>query len=164
MAKVFTPTYIYERVDKIPFEVLEKHNIKGIMFDLDNTLTDYNGIMSKEKIEWIKEAKKRGINVCILSNSHRQKKIRGLMKELDINGLNLAMKPMLKGYRYALNLLGVKKENACMIGDQIFTDIWGANRFGIMSILVRPFDSNEEFWVKLKRPIENLFINKKEIK
>ncbi len=161
MAKIFTPTYIYERVDKIPFEILEKHNIKGIMFDLDNTLTDYKGIMSEEKIEWIKEAKKRGINVCILSNSHRQNKIRDLMMKLDINGLNFAMKPMLKGYKYALNLLDVKKENACMIGDQIFTDIWGANRFGIMSILVRPFDENEEFWVKLKRPIENLFINKK---
>ena len=71
------------------------------------------------------------------------------------------MKPMLKGYRYALDLLDVNKENACMIGDQIFTDIWGANRFGIMSILVRPFDNNEEFWVKLKRPIENLLIDRK---
>lgn len=160
MAKVFTPTYIYDSIDKIPFEVLEKNNIKGIMFDLDNTLTDYKGIMSDDKIEWIKEAKKRGINVCILSNSHRQKKIKGLMKELDINGLNFAMKPMLKGFRYALDLLGVRKENACMIGDQIFTDIWGANRFGIKSILVRPFDANEEFWVKLKRPLENLLIDK----
>ena len=161
MAKIFTPTYIYASIDKIPFEILEKNNIKGIMFDLDNTLTDYKGIMNNEKIEWIKEAKKRGIKICILSNSHRQKKIRGLMRELDINGLNLAMKPMLKGYRYALDLLDVNKENACMIGDQIFTDIWGANRFGIMSILVRPFDNNEEFWVKLKRPIENLLIDRK---
>lgn len=160
MAKVFTPTYIYDSIDKIPFEVLEKNNIKGIMFDLDNTLTDYKGIMSDDKIEWIKEAKKRDINICILSNSHRQKKIKGLMKELDINGLNFAMKPMLKGFRYALDLLGVRKENACMIGDQIFTDIWGANRFGIKSILVRPFDANEEFWVKLKRPFENLLIDK----
>lgn len=161
MAKIFTPTYIYASIDKIPFEILEKNNIKGIMFDLDNTLTDYKGIMNNQKIEWIKEAKKRGIKICILSNSHRQKKIRGLMRELDINGLNFAMKPMLKGYRYALDLLDVNKENACMIGDQIFTDIWGANRFGIMSILVRPFDNNEEFWVKLKRPIENLLIDRK---
>ena len=161
MAKIFTPTYIYASIDKIPFEILEKNNIKGIMFDLDNTLTDYKGIMNNEKIEWIKEAKKRGIKICILSNSHRQKKIRGLMRELDISGLNFAMKPMLKGYRYALDLLDVNKENACMIGDQIFTDIWGANRFGIMSILVRPFDNNEEFWVKLKRPIENLLIDRK---
>ena len=164
MAKIFTPTYIYESVDKIPFEVLEKNNIKGVMFDLDNTLTDYNGIMSKEKIDWIKTVKEKGIRVCILSNSNRQKKIKNLMQELDINGLNLAMKPMLKGYKYALNLLDVKKENACMIGDQIFTDVWGANRFGIMSILVRPFDNKEEFWVKIKRPIENLFINKRKQK
>lgn len=160
MAKIFTPTYIYDSIDKIPFEVLEKNNIKGIMFDLDNTLTDYKGVLAKEKIEWIKEAKKRGINICILSNSHRQKKIKDFMKELDINGLNFAMKPMQKGFRYALDLLGVRKEEACMIGDQIFTDIWGANIFGIMSILVRPFDENEEFWVRLKRPLENLLIDK----
>ena len=160
MAKIFTPTYIYDSIDKIPFEILEKHDIKGIMFDLDNTLTDYNGVMSEEKINWIREAKKRGINICILSNSHRQKKIKSFMNELDINGLNFAMKPFQKGYRYASNLLDVDKKNACMIGDQIFTDIWGANIFGIMSILVRPFDTNEEFWVRLKRPIENLFINK----
>lgn len=160
MAKIFTPTYIYDSIDKIPFEVLEKNNIKGIMFDLDNTLTDYKGVLAKEKIEWIKEAKKRGINICILSNSHRQKKIKDFMKELDINGLNFAMKPMQKGFRYALDLLGVRKEEACMIGDQIFTDVWGANIFGIMSILVRPFDENEEFWVRLKRPLENLLIDK----
>lgn len=160
MAKIFTPTYIYDSIDKIPFEVLEKNNIKGIMFDLDNTLTDYKGVLAKEKIEWIKEAKKRGISICILSNSHRQKKIKDFMKELDINGLNFAMKPMQKGFRYALDLLGVRKEEACMIGDQIFTDVWGANIFGIMSILVRPFDENEEFWVRLKRPLENLLIDK----
>ena len=30
MAKIFTPTYIYASIDKIPFEILEKNNIKGI--------------------------------------------------------------------------------------------------------------------------------------
>ena len=166
MAKIFTPTYIYASIDKIPFEILEKNNIKGIMFDLDNTLTDYKGIMNNEKIEWIKEAKKRGIKICILSNSHRQKKIRGLMRELDINGLNFAIKPMLKGYRYALDLLDVNKENACMIGDQIFTDIWGANRLDITSILVNPLTEKDYSMTIINRMLEKIIyvnLEKKEL-
>ncbi len=159
MLKKLSPTYIFESVDKIPFEVLEKHNIKGVIFDVDNTLTDYHNFMAGEKKKWIKEAKRRGIEMCILSNTYSQKKVRNLMNELDINGLNLAMKPMLKGYVFALNLLGLKKEEVCMVGDQIFTDILGANRFGIMSILVKPFDKSEAFWVKFKRPLEKIIIN-----
>lgn len=167
MLKQLSPTYIFESVDKIPFELLEEHNIKGIIFDVDNTLTDHHNILDEEKRDWIKEAKKRNIRMCILSNTYDQKKVKALMTEFDINGLNLAMKPLLKGYGFALNLLGLEKEEVCMIGDQIFTDILGANRFGIKSILVKPFDKLEPFWVKIKRPLENLIIcnhNKKEKK
>lgn len=167
MLKQLSPTYIFDSVDKIPFDVLDKHNIKGVIFDVDNTLTDHHNILDEVKREWINEAKRRGIKICILSNTYDQKKVKLLMNEFDINGLNLAMKPLLKGYVYALNLLGLKKEEVCMIGDQIFTDIFGANRFGIMSILVKPFDKLEPFWVKIKRPLENLIIfshNKKEEK
>ena len=160
MSKLTMPEYIYDKVENIPFELLEKRKIKGIMFDLDNTLIDYSGKMGKEKIEWIKEAKKRGIKICILSNSHRQTKVKQIMLDLDIPGLNYAMKPMLRGYIYALDLLDVPKKNACMIGDQIFTDILGANRFGIMSILVKPISIVEEAWVKLKRPLEKIIIRR----
>lgn len=160
MSKLTMPTYIFDKVENIPFELLEEKKIKGIMFDLDNTLANYSGHINKEKLDWIKEAKRRGIKICIVSNSHRQTKIRPIMMELDIQGLNYAMKPLLRGYIYALDLLGVKKENACMIGDQIFTDIVGANRFGIMSILVKPVGIVEEMWVKMKRPLEKVVIAK----
>lgn len=165
MLKKLSPTYIFESVDKIPFDLLEKLGIKGIMFDVDNTLTDNHNVLEEAKREWIKEAKKREIKMCILSNTYDEKKVKNLMHEFDINGLNLAMKPLLKGYVFALNLLGLKKEEVCMIGDQIFTDVLGANRFGITSILVKPVDKAEAFWVKLKRPLEKIIIymhNKKE--
>ncbi len=158
MIKKLLPTYIFESVDKIPFKVLEKEGIKGLMFDLDNTLTNHHNILDEEKREWIKEAKKRGFKMCILSNTCDIKKVKMYMNEFDINGLSLAMKPFIKGYQFALNLLELKKEEVCMIGDQIFTDVLGANRFGIKSILVKPFDKNEAFWVKIKRPVENVII------
>lgn len=158
MLKKLSPTYIFESVDKIPFEVLDKHNIKGLMFDVDNTLTDHKNELQVEKKDWIEEAKRRGLRICILSNTYNQKKVKNLMNQFDINGLNLAMKPLLKGYTFALNLLDLKKEEVCMIGDQIFTDILGANRFGIMSILVKPFDKKEKFWIKMKRPLEKIVI------
>ena len=164
MIKKLSPTYIFESLEKIPFDVLEKANIKGLMLDVDNTLTDHKNFMNDAKKEWIKEAKRRGIKMCILSNTYSQKKVRNLMKEHDINGLNLAMKPLLKGYTFALGLLELKKEEVCMVGDQIFTDVLGANRFGIMSVLVKPFDKSESFWIRIKRPLENLIINRHEKK
>lgn len=162
MIKELSPTCMFESLEKIPFDVLEKYNIKGIMLDVDNTLTDHENIMTKEKLDWLEEARKRGIRMCILSNTYNQKKVRKLMQELDINGINLAMKPMLKGFVFALDLLALKKEEVCMIGDQIFTDILGANRFGIMSILVKPFDKSEALWVKIKRPLEKIIIKRHE--
>lgn len=163
MFKKLLPTYIYESIDKIPFEELEKLGIKGLIIDIDNTLTNHKNDLDDDKRAWMNEAKKRGFNICILSNTFSEKKVKNLMNEFDINGLNLAMKPLLKGYTFALNLVGLKKEEVCMIGDQIFTDIYGANRFGIMSILVKPFDKIEGIWIKIKRPLEKpvIYMHKK---
>lgn len=160
MLKKLSPTAIYERLEDIPFELFDKLGIKGLILDVDNTLIDHRNILADEKLNWINEAKKRNIEMCILSNSYSEKKIRNLMKQLDINGLSSANKPFLKGFVFALDLLHLEKNEVCMIGDQIFTDILGANRFGIKSILVKPFDKDEKFWIKIKRPIEKILMGK----
>lgn len=154
------PTYFFESVEEIPFELLEENKIKGIIFDVDNTLVDMTSILSEKKYEWIKVAKKRGFLICILSNSINEGKVKRLMRELGVNGMYFAMKPFLKGFKIALNILGLKKEQVIMIGDQLFTDILGANRFGIKSILVDPISSLEGPVTKLRRPIESIYIKK----
>ena len=156
--KRFKPTYKIDKVSNIPFVLLEKDNIKGIMFDVDNTLTTMGRGITEENRNWIKEAKDLGYNICLVSNTINVKKVKKIMNELDIHGLCFARKPGTYVISMALNLMGLKKEQVILVGDQLFTDIWGANRFGIKSILVNPLSKKEGPFTLIKRPLEKLVL------
>ncbi|MBQ8042698.1 MAG: YqeG family HAD IIIA-type phosphatase [Clostridia bacterium] len=158
--KRFKPTYIIESVEKIPFVLLERDNIKGLIFDVDNTISTMGKGITEGCYKWIKEAKKLGYKVCILSNSVNLKKVRKIMQDLDVLGLCFAKKPSTKGFAMALDLLDLKKEEVIMIGDQVFTDVLGANRFGIKSILVNPINKKEGPFTLIKRPFEKIILKK----
>lgn len=156
----FKPTYRIKSVEKIPFVLLERDNIKGLIFDVDNTISTMGKGITKPCYDWIKEAKELGYKICILSNSLNLKKVRKIMNDLDVLGLCFAKKPSTRGFEMALNLLDLKKEEVIMIGDQVFTDVWGANRFGIKSILVNPISKKEGPFTLIKRPFEKIVLNK----
>jgi len=156
----FKPTYMISSVEKIPFVLLERDNIKGLIFDVDNTIATMGKGITEGCYKWIKEAKELGYKICILSNSVNLKKVRRIMTDLGILGLCFAKKPSTKGFEMALNLLDLKKEEVIMIGDQVFTDVWGANRFGIKSILVNPINKKEGPFTLIKRPIEKIILKK----
>lgn len=158
--KQFKPTYMIDSVAKIPFVLLERDNIHGIIFDVDNTLTIMGKGITNECYEWIKEAKNLGYRICLLSNSINQRKIKKIMTDLDINGLYFARKPSLKGFKMSLDILDLKKEEVIMVGDQLLTDILGANRFGIRSILIKPLSIKEGPFTMLKRPIEKIILRR----
>lgn len=158
----FKPTYRIESVEKIPFILLERDNIKGLIFDVDNTIATMGKGVTQPCYNWIKEAKKLGYKVCILSNTINLKKVKKIMLDLDVMGLYFARKPSTKGFAMAINLLDLKKEEVVMIGDQVFTDVWGANRFGIKSILVNPINKKEGPFTLMKRPIEKYILRKLE--
>ncbi len=156
----FKPTYMISSVEKIPFVLLERDNIKGLIFDVDNTIATMGKGITEGCHNWIKEAKELGYKICILSNSVNIKKVRKIMTDLDVLGLCFAKKPSTKGFEMALNLLELKKEEVVMVGDQVFTDVWGANRFGIKSILVNPINKKEGPFTLIKRPIEKIILKK----
>lgn len=156
----FKPTYIIESVEKIPFVLLERDNIKGLIFDVDNTISTMGKGVTEASYKWIKEAKELGYKVCILSNSVNLTKVRRIMNDLGVMGLCFARKPSTKGFEMACNLLDLKKEEVIMIGDQVFTDVLGANRFGIKSILVNPINKKEGPFTLLKRPFEKVILKK----
>lgn len=156
----FYPDYVFESVEKIPFEIIKDERIKLVIFDMDNTLVDNKYTYTKELKEWMQNLKEHKIKLYILSNSPMGKVVKRIAGELGMNYIYNANKPFLKGYKSIIEKSKVKKKHIMMIGDQLFTDIWGGNRFGVKTILVRPIASTEAFITKIKRPFEKIVLKK----
>lgn len=153
------PTYVYDSVESIPYFVFEKYSIELIMLDMDNTLINHDVKYNDNIKKWIKGLKKRGIKLYILSNSWSSEKVKEVAHKLGLQYYLKAKKPFLKGFNYILEKENVQKQHAIMIGDQIFTDVWGGNRFGIKTILVTPIEKRESILAKIKRPLEKVLLN-----
>ena len=122
--------------------------------------------MPEEIKSWVNEAKNKNFKVCILSNSSKKDKIEKVANDLDLEYIMFAKKPSKGGYKKILGLINLKPEECVAVGDQVFTDVIGANRMKINSIYVEPINKNEYWYTKWKRPIEewilNLYKSKKE--
>ncbi|MBR1884483.1 MAG: YqeG family HAD IIIA-type phosphatase [Clostridia bacterium] len=160
MLERFYPSFVYSSVIDIPYSLFEKNGIKAVIFDMDNTLVNSKYIYDEKVKIWLKDLKEKGIKVCILSNTPNYKKVEQIGKELSMPYLHRALKPWSFGFKKALKILNEPKESIAIIGDQVFTDVYGGNRFGIKTILVEPIDKNEFFITKMKRPVERLVIKK----
>ena len=77
-----------------------------------------------------------------------------------------AGKPKTGNYKKAMMQMGTDEQNTLFVGDQIFTDVYGANRAGIRTILVKPIHPKEEIQIVLKRYLEKivLFFYKRYVK
>lgn len=159
---IFYPKGYFNKVSEISFEYLKENNIKGLILDVDNTLIDYYKNISEETINWANGLKQNGIKMCILSNSNKQEKVKEVAKKLDLEYTYFGMKPLKRGFKRAKEMLGLKNSEIAAIGDQIFTDVLGANRMKMYSILVEPIQEKDIFVTLIKRPIEN-YIKKKYI-
>lgn len=158
--KKLLPVLRYRGVECIEFEKLDEHNVKGIMLDVDNTLIDYKRNMPESIVNWVKEAKTRGYKLCILSNSNKADKIKKVAETLELQYIMAAAKPIKVGFKKALKLLDLVSESVAMVGDQIFTDVLGANRMNMISIYVDPICKKEFWFTRWKRPIEEWILKK----
>jgi len=154
------PTFMFDKVEDIPYELFKKERISAVIFDMDNTLVDHKYAYNKNVKEWLKELKKKDIKICILSNSPKTNIVKRVGRELSMKYLYNAFKPWSFGFKKAMDMLDEKKENIIIIGDQLFTDIYGGNRFGIKTILVKPIEKKEFWGTRIKRPLEKFIINK----
>ena len=110
--------------------------------------------------EWHDEIVKAGIKTMIVSNSNKKEKLDSISGKLNVEYIRLATKPLKRGFIKAQKMLNIPFENIAAIGDQIFTDVIGANRCNIFSILVKPINE-EDIWItKWKRPIEEKIVQK----
>jgi len=154
----FRPDYAFEHVTGITPRFLAEQNIHAVILDLDNTLTRWEqGELAPGVQEWVRALQEARFRLVILSNGLRAKQ-RKVAEELEVPVVVARLpKPCAAGFRRALKTLGVPAQRAAMIGDIVFTDIWGANRLGILSILVEPLSSCDFPGTKLWRLLERLF-------
>ena len=149
------PDAYFKRVEEINVEFLNKHKIKALLLDVDNTLVDHTKKMTESVIKWAKELKGQGVKLYILSNTNDKQKIENIVKKIDIPYQLFSMKPLKRGFKKAQKALGEKNENIAIVGDQIFTDVIGGNRCNMYTILVEPIKEKDFWYTAWKRPIEN---------
>lgn len=156
----FYPKYTFEKVEDIPYELISRDGIRLILMDMDNTLIDSNCEFSKELKKWVRNIKNKGVQLYIVSNSFSEKKVKKISKELGVKYFYKASKPSTKAFKKVCdNFPDISKKEILMIGDQLFTDIWGGNRFNINTVLVKRINKKENLVSKIKRPIERLILN-----
>ena len=154
MFNKYFPTFYFNKVEDIPINLIHEHNIKCLIFDMDNTLVNFNYEATNDLKKWLKAVKNSGIKCYILSNSRRGHKVKKVAAMLDLDYILNAKKPKLDGFFELQKKVNFPKENLAIIGDQIFTDILGGNRFGIITILVKPIQFLEVPEGMIKRPLE----------
>ncbi|MCR5187069.1 MAG: YqeG family HAD IIIA-type phosphatase, partial [Clostridia bacterium] len=150
----------YDRIVDIDVNEFWENNIKAIILDVDNTLLDFDLNIVEGLKEWYQKVHESCITAIIVSNSGKITKIEKVASLLQIEYIRYGMKPLKKGLKAAQKKLGVKSENIAVIGDQIFTDVIGANRCKMFSILVKPLDEKDIWMTKIKRPLENFVIKR----
>lgn len=159
MLNIFKPTWMIEAIYHLTPEQLKEKNIKAVLTDLDNTLIAWNNPDGTEElIQWIKVMEEAGIPVVILSNNNDER-VKRVASALNLDYVARAIKPTVIGFKKAETKLGLPKEEILMVGDQIMTDVWGANLAGIRTVLVKPIINSDAWNTKLNRFMELRIMN-----
>ncbi len=157
---IFRPTYVFKSVTDISFDFLEENNIKALILDLDNTLTTHNNPHPAEKVtDWIDDLKNSGIKMMIVSNN-RAERVIPFAQNLGLDFVPNGRKPLATGFKKAQAIMEIPFSEIAIVGDQIFTDILGANLKRVRTIYVHPIQIESGFFFKIKRFFEKPFIRK----
>ena len=158
------PTVKLQKIIDITPNILKKRDIKALILDVDNTLSTHHGqILTDGLEEWLSVMKENGIKLTILSNSN-SKRLTPFAEKIGLDFISLGLKPLPFGYLRALKKLSVKKCNAAIVGDQIFTDTLGGNIVGLNTILLTPIKPEASLRFRMKRRVERFVIKKLNIK
>ncbi len=156
MLKKFYPDNIIESVYDYDFVSLYNKGYRLLIFDIDNTLVKHNAPADDRAIKLFKELKDIGFKTCLISNNKKDRVLSFFNRVNADNYIFKAGKPKKSGYLEAMKSLGENNCTTVFFGDQLFTDVYGAKRLGILSIVVKPIDKKEEIQIVLKRRLEKI--------
>ncbi len=153
MFEIFYPDHMITSAYDISYEKLYERGIRALIFDIDNTLTEHGKPATKRTIALMERLKKIGFRICLLSNN-KEARVKMFNEPIQVDYIYKAGKPKRSGYEKAMEKVGSTVKDTVFIGDQLFTDVWGAKRTGIETYLVEPIDKHEEIQIVLKRYLE----------
>jgi HAD superfamily phosphatase (TIGR01668 family) len=160
MLQQFCPDAYLLRLGDLTPEYARALGLRGLVLDFDNTLVPWQDHAVPPATEsWVRQMRAAEVRLCVVSNTHRPRRLRQLAQQLGIVYVPGGGKPRRRGFRRALAALGLPPSQVAVVGDQLFTDIWGGNRMGLYTILVEPL-SRREFWGTqlVSRPLEAMVL------
>ena len=158
MFDLFFPDEDYSSTYAIDFESYYEKGYRAVIFDIDNTLVPHDAPADERAVKLFSRLKDIGFKCMLLSNN-KEPRVKKFNDAVGADYIYKADKPLRRGYVEAMKRLGTDRDNTLFVGDQLFTDVWGAKRAGIRSILVKPINPKEEIQIVLKRYLEKIVLN-----
>ena len=153
--RIFSPTRYVATVERIDLDALWAQGVRAILLDRDNTLVPRDAACAPQAVaDWLDHARELGFKLCMVSNNWHRDEVMRSAGELKLEAVSHAMKPAPFAVRAALRRLGVAREHAVLIGDQLYTDVWAGNLAGVPTILVRPQATADLWYTKIFRIFE----------
>lgn len=157
MLEKFYPDEYLESTYEIDFDAWYQKGYRGILFDIDNTLVPHGEPADGRAKELFAHLRELGMKYCLISNNQLPR-VKPFADEVQAFYIEDAHKPSRKSYRKAMELMETDLSDTLFVGDQLFTDVYGARRTGIYSILVKPIHPKEEIQIVLKRYLEKIVL------
>jgi len=157
MFDMFFPDEYVASTYVIPFKKLYEEGYRGIIFDIDNTLVMHGAPADDRAKKLFARLKEIGFDCCLLSNN-QEPRVKMFNRDVNVHYIYDAHKPSVANYEKAMELMNTNKNTTLFVGDQLFTDVWGAKRTGIRNILVQPIHPKEEIQIVFKRKLEKIVL------
>lgn len=157
MFQIFYPTECADSTFEIPFEEWYEKGYRGVIFDIDNTLVPHDAPATEQVKDFFEGLRQIGFDTCLTSNN-KEPRVKPFAEAVKSKYIFKAGKPSKKGYQVAMERMGTNETNTLFVGDQLFTDVYGANRTGLPTILVKPIHPKEEIQIVLKRYLEKVVL------
>ena len=158
MFERFLPDFIYNTFDEVTPAFLREQGIRFLLIDIDNTLAPYEEPLPNERVKgWFAALEEAGVRAVLVSNNHRDR-VELFNSQLGLPAFADCHKPSTKMLRKILKQFDAKIEETSALGDQIFTDVWGAKTIGARAMLVPPIRDKKTLFFRAKRLLEKPFL------
>lgn len=157
MFERFFPDEYMDSTYLIDFRKLYKEGIRGVIFDIDNTLVPHGAPADDRAKKLFEKLRSLNMDYCLISNNQLPR-VKPFADAVQAKFVENAHKPSKKNYLKAMEMMQVDLNSCLFVGDQIFTDVYGAKRCGMRTILVKPIHPKEEIQIVLKRYLEKIVL------